>query len=1232
MATIINSRNLELDGASVRTTESTTTISASISGTTVPRNQTADFYKQLDNSILPATITLTADPQGLPSPVTFVWSYAADNVSPVSWNVLAGQTTNTISITNTNYLTYLGSGTSVVFKVECSKIGYVGSSATYTIYYKEESDESVQVLVDNPTINIPTNSLGTPINTDGTGTAISVYVDGTALYYGTSGPNTYSIGTISQSPISSITLGSGNPVDTKYVYSNIASITANAVIVTFPVTVRNRYGTAKPTVSVQQKFTKIISDSYIDTTPPPTPTNTVITAGFSSVFIKHDVPSYTAGKGHDLTLVYGVEVADNTVVKVFSDATNISQFSGSMGDFAAGTSKAWRIWLKWKSKDGYESTTPAGGSGGFYVKTTTIGNLDLGALVVEAGNLANNAVSADKLATNAVDATKFASGIEPVTVVSTVPATKSTNSIFNTTDGKMYRWNDTAYIATVPSTDLTGQLTSAQIADLAATKVTGQLTSAQIADLAATKVTGQLTSAQIADLAAAKLTGQITETQITDNAISAPKISAGAITAGKIAANAVTADEIASNSITAGKISAGAVTAGKIAANAVTADEIASNSITAGKISAGAVTAGKIAVDAVTANEIAANSITAGKISAGAVTAGKIAANAVTADEIASNSITAGKISAGAVTAGKIAVDAVTANEIAANSITAGKISAGAVTAGKIAANAVTADEIAANSITAGKIQAGAIGATQIAAGAVTTDKLLVTGVGTALNDDPNTQDITAWSGSGLSIITDNTSPAGNTVLRCAASAATVLSRSMALDPTKNYQLRMWTRQETGSSTTYLTVAFSDASGTNISGGSTGWGQGTYHYFGLIGNFLPSSWTEYRVSFGPGESFSIPSGAKYIKIGVLSNYSGTGTQLVTGVRLMLKADADLIVDGAIVAGKLAANSIAVGTAAIENGAIVNAMIGNLSADKITAGTLNAARIDANSITADKIDTKNLTIKDSAGTVIFSASQDLDYTRVGGTKPPSDADKTSLNTAAAIANQGSFATLSQITSGNAATYIGTAAIGSAYIADLDAGKINAGSLKVGSYIQSANYSTGSTGWRVASDGVAEFDSVVIRRNQRVAYGNILVGQRWGVGFDGNGNQVLPASPTTPITVIVDTGYPVASWFAADIKSTWVVIASPGEVSIPGGGLNGVFVWYWGNANVDYNAIGVVSTINDFAHHFRWNGSATIKFSITVSVTNVNPTYSGPGATTVSGLDLTYGVGWGLYKLT
>jgi len=136
------------------------------------------------------------------------------------------------------------------------------------------------------------------------------------------------------------------------------------------------------------------------------------------------------------------------------------------------------------------------------------------------------AVSGGDITAGTLQTAAFASSIEPVTIVSSVPGTKSTNSIFNTSDGKLYRWNGTSYVASVATTDLSGQITGTQITD-------GAITTAK---MTANSINGD---------------------RITAGTLDASKIVADSITAGQIAAGAISTDELAANSVTAGKIAIG---------------------------------------------------------------------------------------------------------------------------------------------------------------------------------------------------------------------------------------------------------------------------------------------------------------------------------------------------------------------------------------------------------------------------------------------------------------------------------------------------------------------------------------------------------------------------------------------------------------------------------------------------------------------------------------------------
>ncbi len=71
-------------------------------------------------------------------------------------------------------------------------------------------------------------------------------------------------------------------------------------------------------------------------------------------------------------------------------------------------------------------------------------------------------------------------------------------------------------------------------------------------------------------------------------------------------------------------------------------------------------------------------------------------------------------------------------------------------------------------------------------------------------------------------------------------------------------------------------------------------------------------------------------------------------------------------------------------------------------------------------------------------------------------------------------------------------IGNATIDDAKIANLSAGKITAGDISVDNYIQSTGFITGSEGWKIGGNGVAEFAAASIR-------GQLTAGQIDGTGL-------------------------------------------------------------------------------------------------------------------------------------
>jgi hypothetical protein len=160
--------------------------------------------------------------------------------------------------------------------------------------------------------------------------------------------------------------------------------------------------------------------------------------------------------------------------------------------------------------------------------------------------------------------TASGNGIE---VLAALPTSGNTEGrmVFLTSDDKLYRYDGSNFIATVPTTDLTGYIAIGQI-----------------------------------DV------NTINAGHIQSNAITAGKILAGAIGTSHLAANSITAGTIATNAITSDKILANAIGAGKIAAGVISSTHLASNSILAGNITSGALTMAKMT----STSELVTNGVT----------------------------------------------------------------------------------------------------------------------------------------------------------------------------------------------------------------------------------------------------------------------------------------------------------------------------------------------------------------------------------------------------------------------------------------------------------------------------------------------------------------------------------------------------------------------------------------------------------------------------------------------
>ena len=120
------------------------------------------------------------------------------------------------------------------------------------------------------------------------------------------------------------------------------------------------------------------------------------------------------------------------------------------------------------------------------------------------------------------------------------------------------------------------------------------------------------------------------------------------------------------------------------------------------------------------------------------------------------------------------------------------------------------------------------------------------------------------------------------------------------------------------------------------------------------------------------------------------------------------------------------NNIVLATYTGGFGLVVNYGRTIIDGTQITTGSITGTQIKANSVSATQIDSKNLTIKDNDGNIIFGVSNNLDFSRVGGSTKPADNATVGATFGANISGQ--------ITQTNASTYIANGAIGTVQIND------------------------------------------------------------------------------------------------------------------------------------------------------------------------------------------------------
>lgn len=108
-----------------------------------------------------------------------------------------------------------------------------------------------------------------------------------------------------------------------------------------------------------------------------------------------------------------------------------------------------------------------------------------------------------------------------------------------------------------------------------------------------------------------------------------------------------------------------------------------------------------------------------------------------------------------------------------------------------------------------------------------------------------------------------------------------LFSEEIPVDQSIAYKMSVWCRQLSGDRKNYLMVSFYDENGVSITNASTpvsdasGWDLiGGNHYWGVVFDVFPATFTKYELIFGGSEPRTIPSNAVSMRIGGLFSRDG----------------------------------------------------------------------------------------------------------------------------------------------------------------------------------------------------------------------------------------------------------------------------------------------------------------------------------------------------------------------
>ena len=362
------------------------------------------------------------------------------------------------------------------------------------------------------------------------------------------------------------------------------------------------------------------------------------------------------------------------------------------------------------------------------VNTGTAIDFQIKDLIIETGDIANNAIINEKIASGAVQSNSIEDGA--ITSEDLATGAVETSNILDAT----ILTEDIADEAITTEKIASGAIQAGDIQDGAIG--TGQLLDGDIQTI---DINDQaVTSAKIANGTIVNediSTGAVQSNSIEDGAIVSEDIAGGAVESSNILDETILTEDIADEAITTEKIAAGAIQAEDIATGAIGSDQLLDGDIQTIDINDQAVTSAKIANGTIVNDDIATGAVQSNSIEDATIISEDIANGAVESSNILDETILTEDIADGAVTSLKIANESITANDINTGAVGTSEILDGdiqtedindeAITTSKIANSTILNEDIATGAVQSNSIQNSTILSEDLATGAVETSDIL---------------------------------------------------------------------------------------------------------------------------------------------------------------------------------------------------------------------------------------------------------------------------------------------------------------------------------------------------------------------------------------------------------------------------------------------------------------------------------------------------------------------------